>query len=77
MDASMCMLAAQSGLTLCNPKDYSPPGSSLYVISQARILEWVGIPFSRASSQPRDGSPVSLTAVKILHCLSHEGSPYM
>ena len=33
--------------------DYSPPGSSVHGILQARILEWVAIPFSRESSQPR------------------------
>ena len=43
-------LAAQLCLTLCNPMDYSLPGSSVYGISQARILEWVAIPFSRGSS---------------------------
>ena len=34
--------------------DCSPPGSSVHGISQARILEWVAISFSRGSSQPRD-----------------------
>ena len=36
-------------LTLCNPMDYNPPGSSVHGISQARILEWVAISFSRGS----------------------------
>ena len=36
----------QSCLTLCDPMDYSLPGSSIYVIFQARILEWVAIAFS-------------------------------
>ena len=40
--------------TLCDPMDCSPPGSSAHGILQARILEWVAIPFSRGSSQPRD-----------------------
>ena len=40
---------AQSCLTLCDPTDYTVHG-----ILQARILEWVDIPFSRGSSQPRD-----------------------
>ena len=40
--------------TLCKPMDCSPPGSSVHGILQARILEWVAIPFSRGSSQPRD-----------------------
>ena len=35
------------------PMDYSPPGSSAHRIFQARILEWVAIPFTRRSSQPR------------------------
>ena len=39
--------------------DYSPPGSSGHGILQARILEWVAIPFSRGSSQPRDQTSVS------------------
>ena len=34
-------LVAQSCPTLCDPKDCSPPGSSVYGILQARILEWV------------------------------------
>ena len=39
-----------SSLALCNPMDRSPPGSSVHGISQARILQWVAIPFSRGSS---------------------------
>ena len=37
-----------------SPMDCSPPGSSVHVILQARILEWVAISFSGGSSQPRD-----------------------
>ena len=44
------------------PKDDSLPGSSLQVISQARILEWVTISFSRGSSQPRDQACISCMA---------------
>ena len=40
----------QSCLTLCDPTDCSPPGSSVHGILQARTLEWVAIPFSRGSS---------------------------
>ena len=36
----------QSCLTLCNPMDCNPPGSSVHGIFQARILEWVAISFS-------------------------------
>ena len=48
----MC-LVAQSRPTLCDPMEWSPPGSSVHGILQARILEWVAIPSSRGSSQPR------------------------
>ena len=47
------VLAAQLCLTVCDPTDYSLPGSFVHGILQARILEWVDFPFSRASSQPR------------------------
>ena len=53
------VLVTQSCLTLCHPMDCSPPGSSVHWILPARILEWVGIPFSRGSSPPRDGTHVS------------------
>ena len=45
---------AQSRPTLCNPMGCSLPRSSVRGISQARILEWVAMPSSRGSSQPRD-----------------------
>ena len=48
--------------TLCNPVDCDPSGSSVYGIPQARILEWVAIPFSRVSSQCRDQTWVSCIA---------------
>ena len=48
-----------SCLTLCEPMDYSLPGSTVHGISQARILEWVAISFSRGSSWPRDQTHVS------------------
>ena len=50
---------AQSYLTLCDPMDCDPPGSSVHGISQARILEWVAVSFSRGSSQYRDRTRVS------------------
>ena len=50
---------AQSCLTLCDPEDCSPPGSSVPRILQARILEWVAISSSRGSSQPRDWTHIS------------------
>ena len=48
-----CM-RAQSHPTLCNPVDCSLSGSSVHGILQARILKWVAISFSRASSQIRN-----------------------
>ena len=50
-----CHMHAQSlqaCLTLCDPMDCSPPGSSVHGILQARILEWVAIPFSRNLPNP-------------------------
>ena len=58
---------AQLCLTFCNPMDYSPPGSSVHGISQARILEWVDISFSRGSSRPRDRTWLSCTGRWILY----------
>jgi len=48
------VLIAQLCLTLCDPVDCSRLGSSVHGILQARIQEWVAIPFSRESSQPKD-----------------------
>ena len=56
------VLAAQLCPTLCDPTDYSPSGSSVHGILQARILEWVAISFSRASSWFRDRIWVSFIA---------------
>ena len=50
----LLFLVSKFCLTLCNPMDCSPPGSSVHGISQARIHEWVAISFSRRPSQPRD-----------------------
>ena len=58
-----------------NPMHYSPPGSPVHGILQARILERVAIPFSRGSSQYRDRTPGLLHCKQILNCLSHQGSP--
>ena len=55
-------LVAHSCPTLCHPMDYSPPGSSVHGILQARILEWVAMPSSKGSSQPRDPTQVSHSA---------------
>ena len=52
-------LVSHSRLTLCNPMDCSPPGSSVHGILQASILGWIAMPFFRGSSQPRDQTQVS------------------
>ena len=60
----MVCWVAQSWLTLCGSMDCSPPGSSVHGISQARILEWAGISFSR--DLPNSGiKPTSL--LHLLH----------
>ena len=51
----------------CDPIDCSLPGSSVHGISQARILEWVAISFSRGSSWPRDKTRVSCTGRQMLY----------
>ena len=56
---SLKVLVAHSCLTLCNPMDWSLPGSSVHGILHARILEWVAIPFSRGSFWPRGWTWVS------------------
>ena len=56
----LCAKSLQSCPTLCDPMDHSPPGSFVHGILQARILEWVAMPSSKGSSQPRDWT-VSLT----------------
>ena len=76
-----CRSVAQSCLTLCNPMDCSPPGSSVHGVSQERILEWVAISSSRVSSWPRDRTHISFIASSLLHWqvdslpLSHQRRP--
>ena len=65
----------QSCLTLCDPMDYSPPGSFVHGIPQARILEWVATPSSRGSSWPRDWTWVSCIGRWVLYHQCQLGSP--
>ena len=58
----MKVLVAQLWPTLCNTMDCSLSASSVHGIFQARILEWIAIPFSRGSSQPRNRTQVSCIA---------------
>ena len=60
-----CCLVTKSCPTLCDPVDYSPPGSSVHDILQAGILEWVAMLFSRGSSWPGDGTWVSCFAGRV------------
>ena len=60
-------LIIQSCLTVCDPMDCSPSGSSVHAILQARIREWVATSFSKGSSQPRDQTCVSCIGRWILY----------
>ena len=74
----MCPQLLQSSLTLCNPVDYSPPGSSVHGILQARTLQWVAMPSSKGSSQSRDRSCISKVSCFgrwVLYHSHHLGSP--
>ena len=66
----LCPQLLQSCLTLCDPMDCRPPGSSVHGILQTRTLAWVAMPSSRRSSLPRDQtwvSKVSRTGWQILY----------
>ena len=72
---NQCMYASVlspfTHVQLCNPIDCSPPASSVHGMLQARILEWVAMPFSRGSSRPRDQTWVSCSSCncrRILYC---------
>ena len=61
----------QACLTLCDPMDCIPPGSSVHGSLQARILEWVTMPPSKGSSWPRDQTHISYVSCigrQILYC---------
>ena len=59
------LCCAQLCPTICDPVDCNPPDSSVHGISQARILGYVAISFSRGSSQPRDR-----TLIPCIFCIS-------
>jgi len=54
--------------------DCSPPGSSVHGILQARILEWVAVPFSRGIFPTQGSNPGALHCRQIVYHLSHQGS---
>ena len=71
-----CCLVTKLSMTLCNPLDCSPPGSSVHRIPQAGILEWAAISFSRRSSWPRDQTQVSCFTVRFF-TTEPPGKPYL
>ena len=75
----LCAQLLQSCLTLCDPMDCSPPDSSVPGILQAGILEWVAMPSSRGSSQPRDRgvSHVSCTGGQVLTTSATWEAPFI
>ena len=70
-----CTLVTQSCLTLCDPLEYSLPGSSVLGILQARILEWVAISLSQGISPTQGSDSGVLHGGWILYHLNHQGSP--
>ena len=77
---NVCVYAKllQSCPTLCDPMHCSPPGSSIYGILQARILQWIAVPSPQGSSPPRDwtcGSYVSCICRQVLYPLTPPGKP--
>ena len=77
-----CMLSLQSCLILCHSMDSSPTGSSVHELFQARILEWVAMPFSKGSSPPQGSNscllPSSLMSLALaarLCTLAPPGEP--
>ena len=71
------VLVTQLCPTLCDPRDYSPPGSSVHGILQAKVLEWVAISSSRRSSWPRDQTCISFVSCfgrQVPHCECHLGN---
>ena len=60
------LLVIQLCLTFCDPMDCNAPDSSVHGISHARILQWVAISFSKASSQTSDRTRVSCIVGRFL-----------
>ena len=68
------VLVTQSCLIFCNHMNYSLPGSSVHGISQARLLEWIAIPFSRGIFLTQGLNSGLLLCRQIVYHLSHQGS---
>ena len=65
--AVCCAQSLELCPTLCNSTDHCPTGFSVCGIIPARILEWVAIPYSRRSSQPRDRTYISYIGGQLLY----------
>ena len=73
--AVLC-LVTQSCPTLCDPMDCHLPGFFVHGILEARILEWVAMPFSRGSSWPRNQTGVSCIAGGFFTSWATREAPY-
>ena len=71
----VCAQLLQSCLTLCDPMDCSPPGSSVLGVFQAMILAWVAIFFSRGIFLTQGLNPGLLHSRQIPYGMSYKGSP--
>ena len=72
----VCSVASVVSISLQPYGLCSPPGSSVQGILQAKILEWVAMPYSRGSSQPKDQTQVSCTAGRFF-TTEPPGKPYV
>ena len=64
------VLVAQSGLTLCDPMNYSPPGSSAHRILHIRILEWGMQPYPSPGDPPNLGIESRSPALQAVVCIA-------
>ena len=71
------VLVPQACPTLCGPVDCGSPDSSVYGILQARILEWVALPFSRGCPQPRNQIRVSRIVGRFFTVQATKEAPWM
>ena len=67
------VLVTQLCLILCDPMDFSQPGSSVHGILQARILEWVTTSYFRGIFTTQGSTLGFLHCRQVLYCLSHQG----
>ena len=75
MSVCLCVLVAQSCPIVCDSIYYSPSGSSVHGVLQARILEWVAIPYAGGILLTQGSNLGLLHCRRMLYRLSYEGSP--